>query len=151
MRFLEDQVGLPKGSYVLKSSSGYPNVNKLSPRQLVGVLQYMHHQPALFPEYADSLAVAGGSGTLRNRMKDNHASAVLRAKTGSLSVASCLSGYLFTPSGQVLAFAFMFNDFKTGVQDVWALQDSLGDALANAALVPLTQTAPSRATSAKLD
>ena len=52
-----------------------------------------------------------GEGTLKNRMlyfKDN-----LRAKTGTLSDASAIAGYITSRKGKVYAFDIMINDAKT--------------------------------------
>ncbi|MCK5688327.1 D-alanyl-D-alanine carboxypeptidase/D-alanyl-D-alanine-endopeptidase, partial [Myxococcota bacterium] len=92
--FLENEVKSQLGSWQIGNASGLHDVNRLSPRVLVDILRYMHASKTLSPEFRTSLAVAGGTGTLRNRMDDTPANALLRAKTGTLSSASSLSGYV---------------------------------------------------------
>ncbi|GGN83525.1 peptidase S13 (D-alanyl-D-alanine carboxypeptidase [Nocardia rhizosphaerihabitans] len=60
----------------------------------------------------DDLPVAGGTGTLAPRfVTQNRAGAGwVRAKTGTLSVASALVGYVLDRDGRVLTFALMSND-----------------------------------------
>lgn len=60
----------------------------------------------------DSLPVAGGTGTLAPRFvtQNRHGAGWVRAKTGTLSVASALVGYVLDRDGRVLTFALMSND-----------------------------------------
>jgi D-alanyl-D-alanine carboxypeptidase/D-alanyl-D-alanine-endopeptidase (penicillin-binding protein 4) len=127
--FLTGEVGLAKGSYTLNNASGLHDVNRLTPRQMVQVLGYMYGQPQLYPEFIGSLAVAAGSGTLQDRMADTHAAHLLRAKTGTLSMASALSGYVTAKSGEPLAFSIIVNGYQS-IEGVWAAQDRFGSALA---------------------
>jgi D-alanyl-D-alanine carboxypeptidase/D-alanyl-D-alanine-endopeptidase (penicillin-binding protein 4) len=128
-RFLTE-VGLPAGSYQIRNASGLHDVNRMTARQLVAVLSYMHHHPRLAPEFLASMSVAGAAGTLSNRMQDTDAAGVLRAKTGTLSVASALSGFVTAKRGEVLAFSLIVNNFAAPVADVWAAQDEIGAVLA---------------------
>jgi D-alanyl-D-alanine carboxypeptidase/D-alanyl-D-alanine-endopeptidase (penicillin-binding protein 4) len=59
--------------------------------------------------FADSLAVAGESGTLELRMRRTAASGRCEGKTGTLHDVSNLAGYCTTRSGERLAFAFLMN------------------------------------------
>jgi D-alanyl-D-alanine carboxypeptidase/D-alanyl-D-alanine-endopeptidase (penicillin-binding protein 4) len=60
----------------------------------------------------DDLPVAGATGSLSNRYvnRDRAAAGWVRAKTGTLSVASTLVGYVLDRDGRVLTFALMSND-----------------------------------------
>src|SRR5437762_12553935 len=64
----------------------------------------------------DALPMAGVDGTLRNRMRGTPAEHSLRAKTGSLSSAACLAGYLTTAAGEKLAFSIMVNNYPKDVE-----------------------------------
>jgi serine-type D-Ala-D-Ala carboxypeptidase/endopeptidase (penicillin-binding protein 4) len=61
--------------------------------------------------FRDALPIAGVDGTLRNRMKGTPAENNLRAKTGSLSSAASLAGYLNTSGGENLVFSIMVNNY----------------------------------------
>jgi D-alanyl-D-alanine carboxypeptidase/D-alanyl-D-alanine-endopeptidase (penicillin-binding protein 4) len=69
--------------------------------------------------YADvfraALPIAGVDGTLRNRMRGTVAENNLRAKTGSLSSAASLGGYVTTAAGEKLAFAIIVNNYGSDV------------------------------------
>ncbi|WP_336087531.1 D-alanyl-D-alanine carboxypeptidase/D-alanyl-D-alanine-endopeptidase [Nocardia sp. SSK8] len=60
----------------------------------------------------DDLPVAGGTGTLAPRFvtQNRQGAGWVRAKTGTLSVASALVGYVLDRDGRVLTFALMSND-----------------------------------------
>jgi D-alanyl-D-alanine carboxypeptidase/D-alanyl-D-alanine-endopeptidase (penicillin-binding protein 4) len=76
----------------------------------VQLLQFMdkHRYAAVF---RDALPIAGVDGTLRNRMRGTPAENNVRAKTGSLSSAASLAGYVTTAGGEKLAFAIMVNNY----------------------------------------
>ncbi len=61
-------------------------------------------------EFIDSLAVAGRSGTLADRMRGSAAEGRCRAKTGTLTGVSALSGYCFNRSGRKYAFSILMNN-----------------------------------------
>ncbi|WP_083884842.1 D-alanyl-D-alanine carboxypeptidase/D-alanyl-D-alanine-endopeptidase [Nocardia thailandica] len=60
----------------------------------------------------DDLPVAGGTGTLAVRYVDRNRDGAgwVRAKTGTLTVASALVGYVLDRDGRVLTFALMSNE-----------------------------------------
>ena len=127
--FLRNKVGIDSDDYSIQNASGLHNVNRFSPRHFIKVLEYMYHQPLLAPEYRASMAVAGRSGTLGQRMKNSLAEGLLRAKTGTLSMASALSGYVTTSDKSPLAFSILINNYRSSITEVWALQNAIGIAL----------------------
>lgn len=128
--FLADDVQIPRGSYVLNNASGLHDVNGLSPHQIVQLLSYMQRQPQMSYEYVTSLAVGAGSGTLQDRMLASPASHLVRAKTGTLTQASALSGYVTTRDHHTLAFSFLVNHYRH-IHEVWAAQDKFAALLAD--------------------
>ncbi|MGF7122899.1 D-alanyl-D-alanine carboxypeptidase/D-alanyl-D-alanine endopeptidase [Rhodococcus sp. BE178] len=68
-------------------------------------------KPQLRP-MLDDLPVAGATGTLSDRYAsgDRTGAGWVRAKTGTLSVASVLTGYVVDVDGRVLTFALMSNN-----------------------------------------
>lgn len=128
-RFMAD-VGVSSGSCVLGNGSGLNDVNRLTPAQITQVLQAMHQRFEVAPEYIASLAVAGSSGTIYGRFEDSPAVSRLRAKTGSLTGVSALSGYVATRDDEVLAFSVMMNDYDGRARTMWQIQDRIGIALA---------------------
>jgi len=64
-----------------------------------------------------------GEGTLQDRLlylKGN-----LKAKTGTLSNISALTGYLSTQNGHKYAFCIMINDAKSKDKDKKLLEDNI--------------------------
>lgn len=125
---LLSQLGIAAADYQIQNGSGLGDVNRLSARQLVKVLDYAWHMPMIQPEFVRSLGVAGASGTLRHRMQNGPGAYWVRAKTGTLRDACALSGYVNTYGGEVLAFSILINGFKR-LSDAHALQDEIAETL----------------------
>jgi serine-type D-Ala-D-Ala carboxypeptidase/endopeptidase (penicillin-binding protein 4) len=92
--------------YCLSDACGLSARNQVTPELLVRLLEVMDAH-AHARDFRSALAVAGVDGTLANRMKG--AAGRVRAKTGSLLVASTLSGYALGADGHRLAFAILMN------------------------------------------
>ena len=78
----------------------------------------------------EALPIAGMDGTLKNRMKGTEAEGILRAKTGTLSGASCLSGFVYTQDGEPLVFTIMMNNYVGSSATARRAQDEIGAVLA---------------------
>jgi D-alanyl-D-alanine carboxypeptidase/D-alanyl-D-alanine-endopeptidase (penicillin-binding protein 4) len=128
-RFLE-QLGVTDSAYVLGNGSGLNDVNRVTPELITEVLIRMYQRFDVRPEFVASLAVAGLSGTIGRRFSDTPAVSRLRAKTGSLTGVSTLSGYVVTRDDRVLAFSVMMNGYEGSARAMWKLQDEIGVALA---------------------
>lgn len=107
--FLRKEVGLDAEELVILDGSGLSRYNLVSPHQFVQLLSWIYLKSPYAAELIAALPIAGGEGTLRNRMPSigKH----LRAKTGSLQGITNLCGYLTTKSGEKLAFAILINGF----------------------------------------
>jgi D-alanyl-D-alanine carboxypeptidase/D-alanyl-D-alanine-endopeptidase (penicillin-binding protein 4) len=104
--------------------SGLSRSDRTSPRHVVSMLEDLADQPA----FERSLAVAGRTGTIYDRMRGTPAQDRCRAKTGTLSDVSALAGYCTTVSGERVAFAFLMN--YVNVYGARLLQDRMTGALA---------------------
>ncbi len=122
--------GIPEGYYIYVDGSGLSRYNYLSPEALVRLLRVMAHRPE-FESFYDALPVAGSDGTLRRRMRGTLAEENARAKTGYISNARTLSGYVTTRDGELLAYSLMANNFEVPVGAVEYLQDLAVERLAN--------------------
>jgi D-alanyl-D-alanine carboxypeptidase/D-alanyl-D-alanine-endopeptidase (penicillin-binding protein 4) len=94
---------------VMVDGSGLARKNLITPQTMVKVLQAMTTSPHA-RAYQDSLAIAGTSGTLRNRLQDTPVEGRLYGKTGAISRNFALAGY-FDPQGDwPLTFSIFLNN-----------------------------------------
>jgi D-alanyl-D-alanine carboxypeptidase/D-alanyl-D-alanine-endopeptidase (penicillin-binding protein 4) len=127
--FLAD-VGIPRGSFVMRNGSGLNDANRFSARQTVTLLRAMRGRSTFWPEFLTSLPVAGRDGTIRWRMEGTEAVGKVRAKTGTLGNVVSLSGYVETAAGEPIAFAIVVNDYAGRSSRVVRAVDALASALA---------------------
>jgi D-alanyl-D-alanine carboxypeptidase/D-alanyl-D-alanine-endopeptidase (penicillin-binding protein 4) len=101
-------LGVDAQGFILNDGSGLSRRNLVSPMALVQVLQAMQqsHHATLF---RNSLTVAGRNGTLKSRLVGSAAAGQLQGKTGTLTDAVSLSGYLSPPNFSPLVFSIMVN------------------------------------------
>jgi len=135
-KFLKERVKLSAPLPSIKNASGLHDVNVVTAQHVTELLCFMAREPKHRIEYLNSMAVAGGTGTLQSRMHEGNAHQILRAKTGTLSIASALSGYVTTEAGELLAFSMLVNHFQHGIQPVWRIQDALGEMLSKIKAAP---------------
>lgn len=107
--------GVRPDSLVLNDGSGLSRNDMITAEASVQLLTFMskHRYADVF---RDALPIAGVDGTLRNRFKGTAAEGNLRAKTGSLSSAASLSGYVTSGSGEHLVFSIMVNNYPSDVE-----------------------------------
>ena len=151
--FLEREVGIPRGTYVMKNGSGLNDANRFSAAQTTRLLSYMMDKFQVMPEFISSVGIAGKDGTLKYRFEGTDAAGKLRAKTGTLETVSALSGYVESVGKERFVFSIMVNDFTGRAGTVVPNIDALGAAIAAsgsrggpsaavAALTPLTVVGP---------
>ena len=102
------EIGIARGSYVMRNGSGLNDSNRFSARQTVTLLREMWRRFPLMADFLAALPVAGKDGTTRWRMESTDGR--LRAKTGTLEGANSLSGYVETAGHERLAFSILVND-----------------------------------------
>ena len=127
--FLQNDVGWQAKSYVYENGSGLNDVDRFSAQQIAELLAYMRWQAKAGPEFVASLSVAGRQGTLRSRFLGTRAAGRLRAKTGTLTGVSALSGYATTAAGEPLVFSMIMNGYAGSVRPIWEVQDMIAEAL----------------------
>jgi serine-type D-Ala-D-Ala carboxypeptidase/endopeptidase (penicillin-binding protein 4) len=122
--------GIRPEALVLNDGSGLSRSDMITAEASVQLLTFMSKH-----RYADvfrnALPIAGVDGTLRNRMKATPAENNVRAKTGSLSSAASLAGYVTTASGEKLAFAIMVNNYPRDFDPRTACIDPIAVLLAS--------------------
>ncbi|HEU4764504.1 MAG TPA: D-alanyl-D-alanine carboxypeptidase [Candidatus Eisenbacteria bacterium] len=93
----------------LVDGSGLSPQNLATARSLVAWLVAMDRDSALAAPFREGLAGPGESGTLKRRFPGLDSGANLRAKTGTLTNVSSLSGYVTAASGERIAFSVITN------------------------------------------
>lgn len=121
MKDVLNEIGIKPGDYTISDGSGLTRETRVTPRQIVKVLRSANKDFGMMPEFTASFGIAGEDGTLRNRMPTEDLQGQLRAKTGSIDGVAALAGYVPSQSGELLAFAILFNDkrMKLGRLTPW--------------------------------
>lgn len=85
--------------------------NLVTPAMLTKLLRWDRTQPwgNLF---ADTLPLAATDGSLEHRFLNTSTAARVRAKTGTLTQVTALSGYATALDGEEYAFSVLVNDHK---------------------------------------
>jgi serine-type D-Ala-D-Ala carboxypeptidase/endopeptidase (penicillin-binding protein 4) len=122
--FLAQTVGVNIDKIVIMDGCGLSRYNLISAHQFVEFLNWMNKQFSYCSEFMASLPISGTDGTLNERMTDANLKGKVRAKTGSMTGISSLSGYLTTKDGELIAFSILQNGFtgksiryKTQIED----------------------------------
>lgn len=123
-------LGIDTTRFHMVDGSGVSHYNLLTTDMLEQLLEGMARRRDLFPLFYESLPIAGVDGTLSNRMKQTPAEGNLRAKTGSISGVSSLSGYVQSADGELLVFSMMMQNFIGSSRPYRDAQDKIGALLA---------------------
>jgi D-alanyl-D-alanine carboxypeptidase/D-alanyl-D-alanine-endopeptidase (penicillin-binding protein 4) len=105
----------------MENGSGLSRNNRASPKAVGHLLRAMNTR-ADHAAYRKSLPLAGREGTLSGRMHGTAAEANCRAKTGTLSYVSALSGYCHA-GHDVVAFSILMN--SVDVSTAQSAQDKM--------------------------
>jgi len=112
------QLGVDTGTVQIVDGSGLSNLDFIPALQTTNLLIGAQKEP-WFQTWFDALPIAGQSdplvgGTLRRRMTGTPAAGNVHAKTGTLTGASALSGYVTDADGERLVFSIMENNYLSG-------------------------------------
>jgi len=115
--------GIPTNGVQPADGSGLSMWNTTTAEATVALLKTM----ATNKDFRDALPVGGIDGTLKARFPAPEHKGKVQAKTGTLSVASCLSGYAVTAKGETIVFSILMNHFdrKTGSAAARRAQDDI--------------------------
>jgi D-alanyl-D-alanine carboxypeptidase/D-alanyl-D-alanine-endopeptidase (penicillin-binding protein 4) len=103
--------------------SGLTFGNRSTAHDVVKLLYRARHEP-WGRDFLQSLPTAGVDGTLADRMRGSAAQRRCRAKTGTLTGVTALSGYCFNASGRRFAFSILMNNV-TNLDRARAAQDRI--------------------------
>ncbi|MBI3126396.1 MAG: D-alanyl-D-alanine carboxypeptidase/D-alanyl-D-alanine-endopeptidase [Candidatus Tectomicrobia bacterium] len=132
-------VGVPADGFELADGSGLSRLNRFSAEGLVALLEGVHRDFRLRPEFEASLAVVGVDGTVRKKLQRTGSVRRVRVKSGLLDGVQSLSGYGLADNGELIAFAIISNDsachaerlFRDMILDMTDLDRPLPPALAH--------------------
>ncbi|PLT35079.1 D-alanyl-D-alanine carboxypeptidase/D-alanyl-D-alanine-endopeptidase [Bacillus sp. V5-8f] len=107
-------LGVDTGNMVIRDGSGVSHVSLLKANDITKLL-FLCQTKTWFQTYLNSLPVAGASnrmvgGTLQKRMRNTSAAGNVKAKTGTISTVSSLSGYVSGKSGKKYIFSVLLNN-----------------------------------------
>jgi serine-type D-Ala-D-Ala carboxypeptidase/endopeptidase (penicillin-binding protein 4) len=122
---------------VLENGSGLSRIERISAQHLGQVLQAAWRS-AVMPEFVASLPILATDGTMRKRLKNGRAAGSAHIKTGLLSDARAIAGYMLDRSGRRHVVVMVVNHPKA--PDADAAMDALLEWVYDRA------TAPARAT-----
>ncbi len=118
--FLYDSVGMDTAAFSIRDGSGVSRYNYSSPNHFIQLLTWAYNHPEIRDQFLFTLPQGGLNGTLKDR---NFPDTVL-AKTGSLSGASNISGYIINKN-DVIVFSILMNGFKGSSGPYRSLQDKI--------------------------
>jgi serine-type D-Ala-D-Ala carboxypeptidase/endopeptidase (penicillin-binding protein 4) len=122
---------IPEDGYVLYDGSGLSRYNYLAASTVTAILEHVYKDQALREPFLATLPIAGKDGTISTRMKRTRAEGNALAKTGSISNARSLSGFVKTRDGEMLVFSILANDFVIPAATVNWIADLAVEHLAN--------------------
>ena len=117
-------IGIPLGDVLLDDGSGLSRENLVTPRAMVGLLEYIQQQP-WGKDFLTTLPVAGLDGTLDHRMIGTPAEGRVHAKTGSVERTQAVSGFAMTIHGERLIFSMFVNHNGGTGRDAEKILDSI--------------------------
>lgn len=120
------QLNMSKATIV--DGAGGSRYNYLTPQQIVTLLRKAYASP-YGSIFIAALPVSGVDGTLKARMNTPAVLGKVRAKTGTETAVTTLSGYLETRKKHTLVFSIMINGFVDQPAKYKALEDEICAAL----------------------
>ncbi|MDZ4698716.1 MAG: D-alanyl-D-alanine carboxypeptidase/D-alanyl-D-alanine-endopeptidase [Rhodothermales bacterium] len=131
-RYTYARAGVDTSRIQLVDGSGLSRMNLVTAEMTASLLRYMWRHPdaAVRQAFLASLPVAGVDGTLERRLRTGPALRNVRAKTGTLTGASALSGYVTSAAGTPLLFVLMSNNHTVRAGAVQRTQDAVVQLLA---------------------
>ena len=115
--------GIAPDTYALFDGSGLSRYNEISASLVTRILRRMYEDERHRGWFLASLPVAGHDGTLDRRMIGTELEKAVQAKTGTISNARALSGFLTAPSGERYIFSIIANNFLRPSSEVDAIAE----------------------------
>ena len=123
LRIFLSHTGIAPTDFALVDGSGLSSHDLVTSRAIAKLLSYAAHDPKTgqpqpwFAVWKSSLPVGGEDGTLASRFPAAPLKDHIFAKTGTLSEARALSGYLDAASGRTVIFSILVGNHLPGTSD----------------------------------
>jgi D-alanyl-D-alanine carboxypeptidase/D-alanyl-D-alanine-endopeptidase (penicillin-binding protein 4) len=114
--------GIDASGIVLENGSGLSRIERVRPINLAKLLQQAWRSPS-FSELESSLPIVAVDGTMKERGENDGVAGHAHLKTGTLSNAKNLAGYVFDKRGRRWIVVFLINDLHA--ESGAAAQDAL--------------------------
>ena len=119
-------VGHEPAKYRIVDGSGVSHYNLVSAELITDMLKYIYiNEPQVLRNLVQTLPIAGVDGTLANRMTNTSAFSNVRAKTGTLSGVSGLSGYVTAANGNQITFSILIQNYVNQAGRAREFQDAI--------------------------
>jgi serine-type D-Ala-D-Ala carboxypeptidase/endopeptidase (penicillin-binding protein 4) len=118
------EIGIPRSEYHFEDGSGLSRQNLVTPRAITALLRHMYSSPHR-EAWISLLPVGGVDGTLENRFAKSRAGPRIRAKTGTMSHISGLSGFALRSTGGAVAFSVLANHYGVPSYEIRQLTDRI--------------------------
>jgi len=124
--------GVDTSRIQLVDGSGLSRMNLVTAEMTSALLGFMyrHGDDSTKVAFFRSLPIGGVDGTLEHRFTEGPAYGKVRAKTGTVSNASALSGYVSSAAGTPYSFVLMANHYTIETSAVRNAQDRIVEMLA---------------------
>ncbi|HXM81949.1 MAG TPA: D-alanyl-D-alanine carboxypeptidase/D-alanyl-D-alanine-endopeptidase [Burkholderiales bacterium] len=129
---------------VLENGSGLSRIERISPEHLAALLQAAWRSPVM-PEFVASLPVVAADGTMKKRLRGERVAGNAHIKTGLLSDARAIAGYVLDRNGRRHLVVMIVNHPKAPEAD--AAMDALLEWTRNSPTVPARSTGSPRGVS----
>ena len=124
-------MGFEPDNYRIVDGSGLSRYNLITTELVTALLKYIYiKHPDVFNLIYSSFPIAGVDGTLKDRMTKGIVYNNVRAKTGSLSGVSTLSGFVTAKNKDLLAFSIFIQNFVGKPDKAKEIQDKICSILA---------------------
>ncbi|MBI1943616.1 MAG: D-alanyl-D-alanine carboxypeptidase/D-alanyl-D-alanine-endopeptidase [Betaproteobacteria bacterium] len=100
--------GLAASELVIENGTGLSRIERISAATVAALLQFAWRSPVM-PEFIASLPIAASDGTMRRRLKDSGVAGQAHIKTGLLSDARSMAGYVLDRSGRRMVVVMLVN------------------------------------------
>ncbi len=129
--FLTARAGIDPDDFVFFDGSGLSGHDLVAPRATARLLQFASTQP-WFADWKRTLPIGGEDGSLVERFGKSSLKDHVFAKTGTLSEARALSGYVDCASGKTMIFSIMVSAHTPGSSADRVAMDKIVERIAEA-------------------